>query len=233
MRSKGLSFYCFSPPVMLATFAVEVGLLVYVLIRYKMTPVVRVAAAMLFFLAVFQLAEYNVCEGSGLSAHQWSRVGFVAITMLPALGVHLAQLIAKRPNRSLTLAAYATALVAVLAFGTSDWAFAEQVCNGNYVIFRLRPNIALLYSIYYYGWLLAAMWLCAHFAAATKGKARLALEWQVIGYLVFLIPTAVVTMLNTQTTAGIPSIMCGFAVLFAFVLVFVILPHALKKKDYR
>ena len=50
------------------------------------------------------------------------------------------------------------------------------------------------------------------------------------GYLVFLIPTATVNYIKPETRAGIPSIMCGFAVFFALILAFKILPLAAKKK---
>lgn len=232
MRSKN-ALYCFSPPVMLATFIIEIGLLAYVIVRYKMTPVVRAASAMLLFLAVFQLAEYNVCSGDGALTGQWSRIGFVAITFLPVLGLHLVQLIARRPNRKLTLVAYATAAVWAVVFGTSDWAFAEQVCGGNYIMFHLRDNIDLFYSVYYYAWLLAGLALIVRFWRTRSKQIRLSLRWLAAGYLIFLLPTATVSLLFPETTAGIPSIMCGFAVIFAVILTAAILPHAVRKQDRR
>ena len=81
------SLHCFSPPVMLATFLIEISLAVYVTWRYQLTAVTRLATAILFFLALFQLAEWNVCEGSfGIDSLGWSRLGYIAITMLPPLG---------------------------------------------------------------------------------------------------------------------------------------------------
>ena len=56
--------YCFSPPVMIATFVIEVSLAIYTLWRYKLNPVTRLTVALLVCLAIFQLAEYNVCEGA-------------------------------------------------------------------------------------------------------------------------------------------------------------------------
>ena len=52
--------YCFSPPIMIITFLLEMIFAVYVLYRYKLTPVSRLAVAILVALATFQFAEYNV-----------------------------------------------------------------------------------------------------------------------------------------------------------------------------
>jgi hypothetical protein len=226
---KPTVLYCFSPPVMLATFVIETGLLIYTLLRYKMTPVARVISAILLCLAVFQLAEYNVCGNLSLSVQQWSRVGFVAIALLPVLSVHLVQLIAGQRNRALTIGAYTTALVWAVVFGASDWAFNGHGCDGNYVMFQIRDSVALLHGAYYYIWLLVGLVLSLYFAGHAKPKIRQTLRWQAVGYLVFLLPTALVLTLKPETTAGIPSIMCGFAVLYAIILVWLILPRTAHK----
>lgn len=215
---------------MLATFAIEVGLLVYTLVRYKMSPIVRVLSAMLLSLAIFQLAEFNVCGGVGQSAENWSRVGFVIITTLPPLGLHLVQLVAGKKSKLLMLTAYGSGLAWVGIFGLSTWAFSGHVCSGNYIIFQLRDNVAFFYGVYYYLWILVAIVLSIRFAHRARKKVRHALQAITLGYLIFLLPTAVVGGLRPEATAGIPSIMCGFAVLFALILVTIVLPKAAKIK---
>jgi hypothetical protein len=55
-----------------------------------------------------------------------------------------------------------------------------------------------------------------------------------VGYLVFLIPTSVVGIAFPDSQRGIPSIMCGFAVLFAAIFALYILPIAgIAKKHKR
>ena len=83
---------------MIATFVIEAVLLIYTLMRYRMSPLGRIVAATLACLAIFQFAEYHVC-GMDVMPASWSRVGFVAITLLPALGIHLVQEIAQRRSR--------------------------------------------------------------------------------------------------------------------------------------
>lgn len=216
---------------MLATFAIEIILAIYTLWRYKMNVLTRLAVAMLVALAIFQLCEYHVCGGFGLRAREWSRIGYIAITLLPPMGLHMVHVLAGKPKRRLVLAAYATMVVAVGYFLIDRTAFKGYACTGNYNIFQLGMRPAIIYAVYYYGWLLAVIGLSIRWAAelkrvGKKGANRLgAVRGLIIGYLVFLVPTALASTVKPETRRGIPSIMCGFAVLFAFILVFYILPE--------
>ena len=51
---------------MLATLVIEIILALHTIWRYKLTPVTRIVVALLVCLALFQWAEYNVCEGTVL-----------------------------------------------------------------------------------------------------------------------------------------------------------------------
>ena len=210
---------------MLATIAVEIGLLLYSLWRYRMTPLVRIVMLILVFLALFQYSEYNVCGGDGINAATWSRIGFAAITLLPAFGIHLIQVIAGHRRHVIAWVAYATAGIWESFFLLSNRAFAGHVCAGNYVIFQLNQHYGGLYFIYYYFWLFAGIGLCLYFSYRTKLlHIKKSLILQTLGYLVFLLPTAVANTVSRSTISGIPSVMCGFAVLYALILVFGIVP---------
>lgn len=225
---------CFSPPVMVATFAIEIGLMLYTLWRYKLDAIGRLAAATLLFLAWFQLSEYFVCAGGGgLPAEFWARSGFASITMLPALGFQLLYLLAGKRERWPVFVGYGAAASFVLFFLTYQGVFAGYECTGNYNIFQLTAVTSVLYSIYYYGLLLAAIGLglwwtrrSAPAASRLAGAQNQSVRGLVIGYLVFLVPTAVASSVSPAARAGIPSIMCGFAVLFAIILALYIMPRA-------
>ena len=64
-------------------------------------------------------------------------------------------------------------------------------------------------------------------------KIRQALILQVVGFLSFLLPTGIVNTINPKTIEGLPSIMCGFAVIYAFILVFGIVPLTITKRELR
>jgi hypothetical protein len=224
VKLKQTTFFCFSPPVMVATFLVEISLLAYTLWRYKMSPLTRLAAITLSFLAIFQLAEYNVCGGMGLHAATWSRVGYVSITLLPALGFQLThQIVGRAMNRWQALA-YASVGLWIAVFGFSERAFTGYVCGGNYIIFQLKSPLGGLFFVWYYAWLLATMLLALRFIKTSNQKFHRALQAQIIGYSLFMVPTGIINIMYPNTMSGIPSIMCGFAVLFALTIVLGIMP---------
>ncbi len=210
---------------MLATFLIEIALAAYVLWRYHMTPLTRLATLLLIMLAVFQLAEYMVCGGLGLSGMDWSRVGFMAITALPPLGLHFGHALAGKQNKWLIGAAYITAAGFAGYFALATIAFTGNQCQGNYVIFELTPQATWLYSIFYYGWVILGLGCSLYFAKqANHVKQRRALRAFAFGYVSFLVPTSIINLISPETLAGIPSIMCGFAIIFALVLSLRVVP---------
>jgi len=237
MRKSGnTQFNCFSPPVMLATFIIETLMAVYTIWRYKMTATTRLITLSLVMLGLFQLSEYYDCTGLGLNAADWSRLGFITITTLPPLGLHLLHRLAGRPAHWLVVAAYATMAEFILFFLLGSNIFQNYICTGNYVIFRLNEHAGWAYEAYYYGWLLITLVFAARWANQLKLQGKVALQKLqtvralMVGYLVFLVPTALANTVRPETRRGIPNVMCGFAVLFAVILTFYILPRASEQK---
>ncbi len=231
-----MQFNCFSPPVMIATMIVETVLAVYTVWRYRWDKITRMVAVTLVTLAGFQLAEYMVCTGHGFRGEQWSRIGFVLITLLPPLGIHILHELAGKPGRRVVAGAYATAAAFIALFLIDSSAFIGHQCTGNYVIFQLDRQAGNGYSVYYFGWLLAGIGLGMRWAdelRAEGGKAHdklRSVQAMSIGYLVFLVPTALANVISPSVRRGIPSVLCGFAVLFALILSLYILPRAAKVK---
>lgn len=225
MRTVGKgNMYCFSPPVMLATFIIEIGLAVYLLWRYKLDRVTRLVVAMLIFLAVFQMAEYMVCGGLGMSADAWARLGYASITILPPLGINLVYALAGKSNHVVTGAAYALSFGFMGYFLFATDVFSGSSCLGNYVIFELGSVASQMYTVYYYGLLFMGIGLALQFAGAVSAKRKRALMAFVAGYVLFMLPTTIVNTIDPTTIAGIPSIMCGFAVILALIVAFWVVP---------
>ncbi len=217
--------YCFSPPVMIATFLIEIIFAVYLLFRYKLTSVSRVAITLLVGLAVFQFAEYNVCEGAWeLDSLTWARIGYVAITVLPPLGIHLITRISGKSNLWLVGGAYASGAIFAFIFMFVGQGMLGEQCLGNYVIFKIAPWAVWPYAFYYYGWLLVGTAYSIWLAQSAKKNVRVALYALAAGYSVLLIPTTTVNLLDSATISGIPSIMCGFAVVLAFIITLKVVP---------
>src|SRR5215471_4163757 len=113
-RIRNQTFYCFSPEVMMATFIIELILATFVFFRYRVTRFGRAAAGVLLLLGTFQLAEYRICTTTGGVPLFWSRVGFVAITLLPLAGLYLVHLVSHKPH--FLKLGYATAAAFVVYF---------------------------------------------------------------------------------------------------------------------
>lgn len=228
--SDSNKLYCFSPPVMLATFMIEFMMAIYAFWRYKMNLTGKLAVTILFSLGAFQLSEYMICGGLGWTHIDWVRFGYVAITLLPALGIHMISSIAGKKMPALVSAAYLScaAFVAFYVFNTAS--VAHEVCYANYAVFSTSHNVSQWFGLYYYAWLFIGIYLSWHLSNNNKDK-KIALRGMAAGYLVFILPTGFVNVANPATIAGIPSIMCGFAVLFALILVFKVLPNTCAVKN--
>lgn len=221
--------FCFSPPVMIATFIIEIVLAAYVLWRYKLNEITRLVMLILVFLAIFQLAEFMICGGMGMDGIAWARVGYVAITLLPPLGIQLAYTVAKKKPDAIVWFSWASAVAFIFFFSFATQSITGHVCQGNYVIFDVAPGSVWAYALYYYGLLLTGIWLCLKWVNEVSKKQAKALRALAIGYGTFILPTTAANLVAPETIDGIPSIMCGFAVLLAFVLVFWMLPAIAKR----
>lgn len=210
---------CFSPQVMILTFVLEMILMLYVFVKHSARSVVlKLVLLELFFLALFQLSEYSVCEGFLFDPNIWSRIGFASITLLPPLGVHMVQALRKDKSMMLSQISYALCAVFVATFLVFD-SFSGAVCTGNYVIFSLRPLLGGAFMIYYYMLLLLAAILAVRGYGAVKSQStKKALLGIVVGYAAFVVPATLIHLFYESAASGLPSIMCGFALIFAFIL---------------
>lgn len=214
---------------MLATLLLELSLGVYVLLRFKLNQKGRIILALIICLAVFQAAEYFVCTQSGFAVAA-SRLGYVAVTLLPPLGLYLMSLLTT-PLAKLTkvlLMAITTTLITYFAVAPN--AFQGYVCTGNYVIFQIGSWQAWVYALFYYSLLAAAIWRGSMQKQAKPSEDNaLAIQWLLVGYLVFIVPVAVLVVFQPDSRDAIPSIMCGFAVTLAIILAAKLAPLVMKR----
>lgn len=230
MHKSKNTFYCFSPPVMIATCIIEFGLLFYTFYRYKMSAITRVALATLALLGIFQMSEFAVCGNEAATVATWSRIGFMSIALLPPLGIHIISLISKRVSPWIVGMAYTSGIAFALVFGLHESAFQSHVCAGNYAVFQLMPGLGGIFFVYYYTWLIIGIIMSLIFSIDASPRIRKALVLQALGHLSFLIPTGIVNAIHPETISGIPSIMCGFAVIYALTLALGIVPLVLAER---
>lgn len=221
LLQKKNTLYCFSPEVMLITLIIEIALAIYTFARYRLTAFGTVASAILLLLAIFQLAEYQVCIGD--SQAFWARIGMVAITLLPILGLHLIMLI--NGTERLLKAVYLIAAASTIFFIFSPTAITGAACGGNYVIFKSAHQLYQLYALYYFGLLFVSVWKIYEQIVSTGDRRQHSmLYWLLGGYLSFILPTAIVYGFYESALQGTISIMCGFAVIFAAILALKVVP---------
>ncbi len=207
---------------MLVTLIIEVVFAFYILFRYKLTSAHRLVVSILFFLAIFQGVEYLVCATEATAP--WPQIGFIAITLLPPLGLHLVyHLLGKRPPLYFF---YGLATVLSLALTFIPEIIVSPFCTNSYAIFQLSQPMATLYFVYYFALLLWGLGeivdsIVEHRANKKKRTMLLLIG---VGYLSFMLPMGVLSLLLAETREAIPSIMCGFAIVFAFVLTFGVAP---------
>lgn len=213
---------------MLATFAIEIIFAAYILWRYKFTPITRLIVLLLTFLAVFQGTEFLLCGGLALSGGTWSRIGYGAITMLPPLGIHLAYLLANKKPGPVVAFAYVTCAAFLAYFVFATQAISGHTCYANYVTFDTADASTAPYAAYYYGWLFVGTFLTWKWASTLDKHRKAALYALMAGYLALLVPTTTVTLLWNETLAGIPSIMCGFAIILAGILTMKVAPESIQ-----
>jgi len=213
------------------TFVIEFVAMLWVLWKYRDTVIGKLIGTSLAFLAIFQFAEYMICERAILlTSLEWAKIGFASISILPALGMHMALRLSGEHRPAYIYGGYALSLGFAVFFLTAGHGIAADQCAGNYVIFKMMPSVLYFYVAFYYAWTIAAM-IFAYKMSNKKVKNRKALRYLAIGYASFIIPTTIVNIVNPETIHGIPSIMCGFAVLLALCLVFGVIPNTHELQD--
>lgn len=221
--------YCFSPTVMLITMIIEFGGALYTYWYYRSSLLVKTIITILLCLGTFQLAEYMICTQQQATLW-WARVGHAAITLLPPLGLQVIFLLSGKKERWLYWLIYLLPICFSVYFLVIEQAITSGVCLGNYVIFTSKAHTLPYWGLYYYSFLILAIGLCHYYRRRLSSTTtKKTLRWIQIAYLVFLLPTTTINLLASETIKGIASIMCGFAVLMAMILLTKILPLVAKK----
>ncbi|MBP9827312.1 hypothetical protein KBC99_02420 [Candidatus Saccharibacteria bacterium] len=230
MQTRRMITACFSPLVMFLTYAFELCAALWLLLRYKLSFTGGLLIAILINLAVFQLAEWNICDNN--AAQIWVRIGFIATALLIPLGFILVDNLFSTPRSRVLIALSGVgALGFITWFGVVPESVQMIYCGGNYALYHIAESGVALYAAYYYGFLSLAIWvMMASMSAMKQSKKRQAMGWLAVGYLSFMVPTLTVSIVNPQAMRGIPSILCGFAVFFALIIVWQIAPLVLVRR---
>lgn len=230
-KKSNTTFYCFSPPVMIATMLIEIFLAIRIIYRYKKSRTTWAIFAILICLSIFQLAEYFVCTYSNY-AEIATKLGYVSITLLPALGIYLMSLLTTKLSKVSTLSLITVTSVFVGYFLFVPAVFESYVCTGNYVFFQIMGLETFYYSIFYFGLIISSVFRGLKFIEQNpKSEKNLAIKWFVAGYALFIIPTGIFILVLPDASRAVPSVLCGFAIFMALVLALKVAPLKLNRKN--
>jgi hypothetical protein len=218
------TLYCFSPPVMLITFVTELVLAAIVFARSGRIRFGQAATLALLLLAVFQLVEFQICANASATI-LWARIGFAVVTLLPLLGLYLVSLVSHKTH--FLRLGYVAAIGFCAYFLVVPKSITGAVCGGNYVTFDTAQDAYWLFGLYYLGFLLLGIWEAVERIAELKrgSAARGTLYWMIVAYASFMLPMGVVYFAYPETRSAVASIMCGFALIMAFILAMKIVPR--------
>lgn len=213
------TLYCFTPEVSLVTFFIEFILAGYIFFRYRLNQFGRIAILLLLGLGTFQLAEFMMCSGN--NTLMWGKIGAASITLLPVMAVHLVTMITRKSIWTEIGYVIGGAIIIAIFFTS---VLQSIGCSGHYVVINFTDWFSVLFNIYYGFFILIGIEMLIRTWMQHTGD-RKELFWTMMIYASFLIPTTIVYFLFITAQEGTPSIMCGFAVFGALILVFKEIPR--------
>ncbi len=226
-KESSTTFYCFTPLVSLLTFLIEISFAFYVFFKYKSTTFTRLCVTTLGALGVFQLSEFLICTTPYVD--EFMKVGYICITLLPTLGLHIAYSITKK-GRTITILSYAVCALLLFCLLIFPKIAYLTTCNPHYVSFETNSIFGFFHYLYYAVFMLAGIIVLLYSIVKTKGNHK-AEWWMIISYLVFTVPATALLYLKVIEDISLPSVMCGFAILTAIIFVAKIIPtHSSKTK---
>jgi hypothetical protein len=161
--------------------------------------------------------EFLMCIG--IDPNIIGRMGLVAITFLPPLGILLTSYICDLKHW-INWSGIVFAVGLSIFYSVVPDAFTELTCNPFYATYSYP--LGNVYGIFYFGYIAWAFILIIIAAIRNKSQSRTALNkkgiYVLIGYLSFLIPMGLTILIDYTTLSALESIMCKYAILLAVTL---------------
>ncbi len=214
----------YNPFLSLATATLEIGAAVWALRGPGRKPIIRTTAAILLFLAGYQIVEAVLCTGQlPISGSLLPRLAFIVVAWLPPTGLLLVAHL--YPTRTQTVYRYAYGmylfcLALVIGIAIEKTFVSASVCM---IVFARYTNPTPLYGLYgafYQAGLMSMLLLSAYgVTVCDDRRQRLLLGQVLLGSMAFIFPSLVTVAVIPIADKALPSIMCHFALLLAAFLV--------------
>jgi hypothetical protein len=210
----------YSPVLAIITGLLELIAAAWTLNSPGRKSILRPATLLFILLAGYQFAEVAVCARPATLFY--SRLAFLDITWLPAVGIWLVyRLLPRAPRRFLFPAVFLSAAAAISLWIALDASvITKSVCQTVVARYFHGPVFELAYGMFYQAGMGALIfWPAIRMAGIADPDTRSHLACIQTGVLGFVLPSLFLRLLVREPAGLLPSVMCHFAVTLAVALV--------------
>jgi len=208
---------CFTPGISISTALIEFAIAVFLLVVYRKTVVVKFFVALLVFLGLYQFTEFMLCTTNNVQL--WVRLGFLAYTFLPAIGLHFVLRYTKK-NFNILMIYIPVIIFSLIALFTKNFS-SLAICGKFFVSSKLsiNPVVLVLYWLYYtvYAFVSAFILLRAAMIAKNALKRQVYLMIIMAEFLSIFPALILLVLFPSLRLIIFPSVYCQFAIIFAFI----------------
>ena len=208
---------CFTPTISLATAITEWVLALILITSFRKSKLTPYFSIILMLLGIYQFTEFMLCFSANLI---WVRVGFIAYSFLPVLGLH-ATLFYLNKRKNFTLLYAIPIVYSFLALLTPNFVLSGTCMRLFVSVKTILSNNALLvlpYMLYYIIFITIAFIYLVREYLKVKDKTRKKVSFFIaLGIFCMTLPTFIVLQIFPIFNVNLPSVLCHFALLLAII----------------
>ena len=215
---------CYNPTVSITTAAVEWILGAIIPFKYPKNRTRFFSSALMFFLGLYQFTEFMFCKTN--QADLWMRIGFMAYSVLPAIGLHTTLYYFKIKFNLFWI--YIIPAIYIIGAGMAKTFIVEGKCHDIFVTARnifsnvISPFSSVrfgIYSAYYFIFILISciIGIRAYMKEKNQRKQKALLAFPTAVFLMSF-PTFILTVLFPALNVQFPSVLCHFGLLLALMI---------------
>lgn len=214
-------FMCYNPTISLTTAIIEWTLGIIIPWKYPKNRIRYFSSVLMFFLGLYQFTEFMFCKTN--QADLWMRIGFIAYSLLPAIGLHSTLYYFKIKINLLWL--YTIPAIYIIGAATTTKFIVEGKCHDIFVTARnifssidspLTSIRSGIFTAYYFIFILLVciIGVRAYLKETDQRKQRVLLVIPT-GVIAMSFPTFILIILFPALNIQFPSVLCHFGLLFA------------------
>lgn len=215
---------CYNPTVSITTAITEWIFAILIPLKFPNNRVRYFSSALMFFLGLYQFTEFMYCKTS--QPDIWMRLGFMAYSLLPAIGLHSTLYYLKMKVNIFWI--YIIPVVYIIGATMINNFVIESKCHDIFVTARnVFSNVDSpfssvrfgIYTAYYFSFILAASIISirAYMREKNHKKQRILLAFPTAVFLMSF-PTFILIVIFPALNIQFPSILCHFGLLLALTI---------------